>query len=305
MKATALLFSSLSFVLLAAAPAAQEQEQKRKPVRLLDVRTIPGLPWQLVEQQPDWFAQPPKVAGQFHFALVRRSNQGVLAEGRAAQLAEKDARRVLVEHLAPALGVADADAVVDVLCRHTVLAAAATTGTRKIAEARGPGQTIGEAFVLWRVPVRDAVCELDAGMQGRVERALLQPVVGWQDVQERPKWADEVEQVDGRFAFVSVCEDLREFDARLLSLTRGREEAKTLLRARLLPVLGEELTAACVERALARLMPARRAVWMQAPDRLRRRRTWTAIVRYEVPISAIVRDLDDEARTKVEAALKD
>ena len=301
---SAVRISPLVALFLSVAVSAQDAES----IPLLGAgMTMRPFPWQPVDDEPAWYAAPPREPGSLLFACRRRGSRSDIAQVRAVQSAETDARRTLRDHLAPSLGLSQTDAVVAVLCKHTALADAALIGTKRIPGARGPGQTVGSAYLLWRVAVRPAVRELAPEIQGRVERALLRPVVHWQEVGKAPAWAAALPARDEWFRFVTTCEEDKPRTSRLNSLTRGREDCERLLLARLRPIVGAAQAERCVEAALQRLAAVERADWTfradPTPER-KFRRVWATAVLYEVPISAIVRHVPAKLRERAESALR-
>lgn len=296
---------SPSLVLALALPALAQSEQE--PIAAADVGGRP-LQWRSCDEQPGWVAKPARKAGMFAFATVRRGSNRELAQTRAGMLGERDVRRVLTEHVTPVLGDERASAVVEVLVRHVQLVEAAAEPTRRIPGARGPGQTVGAAYLRWQLPIRAALAELDPQLQGRVEWILLRDVVRWQRLDAPPAWyaAPPARQGYVRLALRTFGEMPAATSRAALAATRS--DVRERLLARLAPAVGFRVASAAADRGIDRIAPVQRADWFRRPFPLDGHRPDTRVTTiwtlWEVPMAAMLEQVPEDLREAASVALR-
>ena len=292
MKLRHLLFSCM-FALSAAGQSLEE------PVPLREVNGAP-LQWRDTEDEPVWLGNPKRAEGRFAFSTIRRGSNQQIAMVRATSLCEGDVRRVFAEHLTPVLGADVAGEVVEQLLPHVVCVEAATTATRRIPGARGPGQTVGATFLHWHLPVGKALAQVSPELRGRIEWVLLRDVVRWEQLDAPPAWFAAPPTRAGyvRVSLRTLGELPRKTREQALAQVRTRVHERLL--ARLAPVVGYRLAAAAADRGVNRIAAVRRADWLRRPWPLDGRRPDTRITTvwglWEVPIAAMLEALPAEMR---------
>lgn len=297
------LIHGLALTALLTASATSQEKASKPAIKLTDVGTRP-IAWGSCDKEPDWLNKCPRLPGRFSFATVRRGSNSGLAQTRAEMLCTKDVRAVLRDHLQPGVGDENLVAVLDTLIATVQLAEGLIEQTRKIPGARGPGQTVGAAYMRWQIPVREAVGKLPAKLQGRVEWLLLRDVVRWQSVDGQPRWVDEPPRQAGSFRCVLVSEGAFPGPAQSASQSTAHQRLAAELTGKL---KGLDNADEIVARGLRRVAAVQRAYWFRSsPPKegsKRTRRITTTYVLWEIPLAALTRSLSDAQRTKVEDAL--
>jgi len=255
------------------------------------------VPFVELDKMPDWATRPPPRADWFVLTTHARGITPSVAAERVIRSSRNKIRRLLLEHLQPALGPQGAEDAIGVLWPRPELVQVAVYPDHEL------GGSSKFATACWRAPVRDSVGKLDPAVQGRVEWVLLRPLVRWQRVEKEPDWVAEVPPRQGYYRVAMLYEERDPPHAKNLVHRKAREHLQAHLYQLLQPVLRDERAKSAIEVGMGRMAAARRAYHRREPQSVPQMRRVVAWCLWEVPLRHVVDASPEVERLAVRAAL--